>query len=124
MHEYSLMQNVIASILEELKKSEGCPGGPALEVVLTIGALAIHSEAATRQAYEVLAKGTVLESSRLKLIIAPVTLACPQCGFQGALPEGAVDPHDPSPIVPCPRCGAAAPITGSRGVDGIELRWD
>ena len=124
MHEYSLMQNVIASILEELKKSEGCPGGPALEVVLTIGALAIHSEAATRQAYEVLAKGTLLENSSLKLVIAPVLLSCPACGFQGPLPQGAVDPHDPSPLVPCPRCGTAAPISGCRGVDNIELRWD
>ncbi len=124
MHEYSLMQNVITSILEELKKSEGCPGGPGLEVILTIGALAIHSEAATRQAYEVLTKGTLLENSRLSLHIEPVTVTCPKCGFQGALPEEAVDPHDPSPLAACPACGAAAPITGSRGVDSIELRWD
>jgi Zn finger protein HypA/HybF involved in hydrogenase expression len=124
LHEYSLMQNVIASILEELKKTEGCPGGPSLEVVLTIGALAIHSEAATRQAYEVLTKETPLEGSRLNLIIEPVTIACPQCGFKGALPEDAVDPHAPSPLATCPQCGAAAPITGSRGVDSIALRWD
>jgi Zn finger protein HypA/HybF involved in hydrogenase expression len=118
------MQNVIATILEELQKMEGCPGGPALTVDLKVGALAVHSAAATRQAFEVLAKGTPLENSRLHLTILPVTLACPQCGFGGSLPEGAVDPHDLSPLTRCPRCGAAAPVQGSRGVEGIELRWE
>lgn len=123
MHEYSLMQNVIATILEELKKTAGCPGGPALTVDLKVGALAVHSAGATRQAFEVLAKGTPLENSRLHLTILPVTLTCPQCGFEGPLPEGTVDPHDLSPLAQCPRCGAAAPVQGSRGVEGIELRW-
>lgn len=124
MHEYSLMQNVIATILEEMQKSEGCPGGPALTVDLKVGALAVHSEEATRQAYEVLAKGTPLENSRLHLTVLPVALACPQCGFEGPLPPETVDPHDLSPLAQCPRCGAAAPVTGSRGVESIELSWD
>jgi hydrogenase nickel incorporation protein HypA/HybF len=124
LHEYSLMENVVATILEELKKTAGCPGGSALTVDLKVGALAVHSAEATRQAYEVLARGTVLENSRLELIILPVTLTCPQCGYQGGLPEGAVDPHDASPLTQCPKCGAAAPVTGSRGVESIELKWD
>jgi hydrogenase nickel incorporation protein HypA/HybF len=124
LHEYSLMENVVATILEELRRTEGCPGGPALTVDLKVGALAVHSAEATRQAYEVLARGTVLESSRLELTILPVTLTCPQCGYQGELPEGAVDPHDAGPLIQCPKCGAAAPVTGSRGVESIELKWD
>ena len=124
MHEYSLMQNVIATILEELQKSEGCPGGAALTVDLKVGALAVHSAEATRQAYEVLAKGTPLENSRLHLTIEPATVSCPQCGFKGPLPAGAVDPHDLSPLTQCPTCGAVAPASGSRGVESIELRWD
>lgn len=124
MHEYSLMQKVVAAILEELKKSEGCPGGPALEVVLKVEALAIHSQAATRQAFEVLSKGTVLENSRLHLTVVPVTLRCGPCGFQGPLPEGAADPHHPAPLAECPRCGAVSPIQGGRGVESIELRWE
>jgi len=80
LHEYSLMEQVIAHILAELKKAEGAPQGAALEVVLNVGALAVHSEAATRQAYEVLVKGTPLENSRLRLTIEPVTLVCAKCG--------------------------------------------
>ncbi len=83
MHEYSLMEQVIAHILAELKKVDGPPDGSSLEVVLRVGALAVHSEAATRQAYEVLVKGTPLAHSRLNLTIEPVTLTCAKCGYQG-----------------------------------------
>jgi Zn finger protein HypA/HybF involved in hydrogenase expression len=124
LHEYALMQNVIATILAELQKTADYPGGPYLTVHLRVGALAVHSAEATRQAYQVLAKGTILENSRLHLTIEPATVSCPQCGFQGPLPAGAVDPHDASPLTQCPECGAAAPVTGSRGVLSIELRWD
>lgn len=124
MHEYSLMEQVIAHILAELKKQEGPPAEGSLEVVLKVGALAVHSEAATRQAYEVLVKGTPLENSRLLLTIEPITLACGECGYQEALPEGAVDPHDHSPLAECPRCGAVIPVQGGRGVESIELRWE
>jgi len=124
LHEYTLMEQVIAQILAELKKPDGPPGGSALKVTLKVGALAVHSEAATRQAYEVLTQGTLLENSRLNLTMEPVTLTCGQCGFKGPLPEGAVDPHDLCPLAECPRCGAVSPVQGGRGVERIELRWD
>jgi Zn finger protein HypA/HybF involved in hydrogenase expression len=118
------MEQVIAHIVSELQKQEAPPQGSSLEVTLKVGALAVHSEAATRQAYEVLVKGTPLENSRLNLTIEPVTLTCPKCGFKDPLPEGAVDPHDHSPLVECPQCGAVNPVEGGRGVEGIELRWE
>lgn len=124
LHEYSLMEQVIAHIVAELEKQDSPPVGSSLEVALKVGALAVHSEAATRQAYKVLAKGTPLENSRLKLTIEPVTLICGKCGYQGALPEGSVDPHDRSPLAECPRCGTVSPVQGGRGVESIELRWE
>ena len=42
------MEQVIAHILAELKKVDNPPDGSSLEVVLRVGALAVHSEAATR----------------------------------------------------------------------------
>jgi Zn finger protein HypA/HybF involved in hydrogenase expression len=124
LHEYSLMEQVIAQIVAELEKQNSPPAGSSLEVVLKVGALAVHSEAATRQAYEVLVKGTPLENSRLKLTIEPVTLTCGKCGYEGALSEGSVDPHDMSPLAECPRCGTVSPVQGGRGVESIELRWE
>lgn len=118
------MEQVIAHILAELKKVDGPPHGSSLEVVLKVGALAVHSEAATRQAYEVLVKGTPLENARLNLTIEPVTLTCGKCGYHGPLPEDAVDPHDQSPLAECHQCGAVSPVQGGRGVSSIELRWE
>lgn len=118
------MENVIAVIMTELQKSGEAPAGQPLTVTLKVGALEMHSEAAARQAFEVLIKGTDLEGARLDLIILPVTLACPQCGFQGPLPMGAADPHDAMPLAECPQCGALAPVQGGRGVESIELKWD
>jgi Zn finger protein HypA/HybF involved in hydrogenase expression len=124
VHEYGLMEEVVKSLLAKLDEPGLDLAGAPMEVVLKVGALAIHSVAATRQAYEVLIKGTKLENSRLTLIVEPVTLACPGCGFQGPLPEGAVDPHEQLPLAPCPHCGAISPVTGSRGVESIEIVLD
>jgi Zn finger protein HypA/HybF involved in hydrogenase expression len=118
------MQGVVKSLLADLAKEKTVPPSGKVEVVLKVGALAIHSAAATRQAFEVLVKGTKLENSRLTLIIEPLTLACPNCGFNGPLPAGAVDPHEQLPLAPCPKCGAISPVAGSRGVESIELVLD
>ena len=124
MHEYGLMENVVAAIMAELKNSGEIPAGQTLTVTLKVGALEMHSEAATRQAFEVLTKGTVLEGARLDLVILPVTLVCLQCGHQETLPLGAVDPHDALAMAECPKCGAVTPVQGGRGVESIELKWD
>ncbi|MFZ5453751.1 MAG: hydrogenase/urease maturation nickel metallochaperone HypA [Thermodesulfobacteriota bacterium] len=124
MHEYGLMEEVVKSLLAKLEDPTVDTAGADMEVVLKVGGLAIHSGAATRQAYEVLVKGTKLEKSRLNLIVEPLILTCAGCGFTGPLPEGAVDPHEQLPLAPCPKCGAISPVTGSRGVESIELVLD
>jgi hydrogenase nickel insertion protein HypA len=122
MHEYSLMQRVIEAIqarLDEGKKEEKTR--PVKEVKLTVGLLDIHSEAAFRQAFEVLAQGTSLEHAALTLEIVPATLTCPACGYHGDLSEGQADPHDPQPYLPCPKCGVVCAVQGGHGVETIEL---
>ena len=121
MHEYGLMEEVVKSLLARLEEPGLELEGANMEVVLKVGALAIHSAAATRQAFEVLTKGTKLEQARLDLIVEPLILTCANCGFKGSLPEGAVDPHEQLPLAPCPKCGNISPVTGSRGVESIEL---
>jgi Zn finger protein HypA/HybF involved in hydrogenase expression len=121
LHEYGLMEEVVKGLLAKLNEPGVDTEGPEMEVVLKVGALAIHSAAATRQAYEVLVKGTKLEKSRLTLIVEPLILTCPDCGFKGPLPEGAVDPHELLPLAPCPQCRSISPVAGSRGVESLEL---
>jgi Zn finger protein HypA/HybF involved in hydrogenase expression len=124
LHEYGLVEEVVQSLLAKLEEPGVATEGAEMEVVLKVGALAIHSAAATRQAFEVLVKGTKLEKASLNLIVDPLILTCAACGFQGSLPEGAVDPHEQLPLAPCPKCGAISPVTGSRGVESIELVLD
>jgi len=125
LHEYGLMENVMAVIMAELKKSgEEVRAGRLPTVTLKVGALELHSEAAFRQAFEVLSQGTVLEGARLHLLILPATLACPQCGFRGPLPLGAVDPHEALPMAECPQCGALTLVQDGRGVESIKLAWE
>jgi Zn finger protein HypA/HybF involved in hydrogenase expression len=121
LHEYSLLEGVIHTILVELKKPGTPPGVAVKEVILNLGALEIHSEAATHLAFEVLTRGTILENSRLRLIIQPATLACPECGQKGPLPEDRWDPHNPSLLAACPRCGTISPVQGGKGVGPVEL---
>jgi Zn finger protein HypA/HybF involved in hydrogenase expression len=123
MHEYGLMQEVVALLLERLQEG-ACPEAAEMAVVLKVGGFAVHSAAATRQAFEVLTKGTPLETAQLILTVAPVTLNCAGCGRQETLGEGQVDPHAPLPLAQCPRCGQVAPVLGGRGVESLELVCD
>jgi Zn finger protein HypA/HybF involved in hydrogenase expression len=119
MHEYAFMQEIITAILSQLSR-EARPGDVA-EVVLKVGVFAVHSEAAARQAFEVLARGTPLEGSRLTLNIVPPLCQCRACGLAAPYAMDHCQSHDFLPAVECPQCGAMALLSGGRGVDGIEL---
>jgi hydrogenase nickel incorporation protein HypA/HybF len=119
MHEYALMQEIIASILARIPQ-EASPGKVA-EVILNVGGFEVHSETAARQAFQVLAKGTPLEGSRLTLTIVPPICDCSACGFAAPLPIEHHHAHDPLPMAECPRCGALAVLSGGRGVEAIQL---
>jgi Zn finger protein HypA/HybF involved in hydrogenase expression len=91
------------------------------EVTLKVGALDVHSEESFRQAFEWLAKDTVLENARLHLVMIAPTLECPQCGYTGPCAADHAEGHDPMPVAECPGCGAVSGLHGARGVESIEL---
>ena len=120
MHEYSLMENIIKSILERLQEEASTI--PVKEVILKLGILDIHSEAAARQAFEVLAKGTPLENSHLTLEIKPVMLECSKCRSLAPDPvDEHTHAHELLPVVVCPVCDGLANLTGGQGVESIDL---
>ncbi len=123
MHEYSLMQDIIKSILERLEEEKSPP--PVKEVILTLGVLDIHSEAAAKTAFEVLAKGTPLEKAKLTVVVKPVMLSCPQCRAHAPYPVGEhTHANELLPVVNCPKCGGLAGLSGGQGVDSIELVFE
>jgi Zn finger protein HypA/HybF involved in hydrogenase expression len=120
MHEYSLMERILETVLENLKGQGLSSSERVREVSLRLGALEIHSEESFRQAFAVLAKGGPLEGARLNLTIEPARFECP-CGYRGpSLGDGA-DIHDAMPAAPCPGCGALCLLKGGRGVDGVSV---
>jgi Zn finger protein HypA/HybF involved in hydrogenase expression len=119
MHEYSLMQGIINAILTKI--SQEVPPLSVAEVVLEVGLIEIHSEAAARQAFTLLVQGTPLENSRLQLVIIPPIMECLACGYSGTYQVDHFHVHDPLPGGPCPNCGGWAKISGGRGVESIQL---
>ena len=123
MHEYALMQDIVKSILERLEEEKSSV--PVKEVILKLGVLDIHSEAAARQAFEILTKDTPLEKAQLTLEVNPVMMECTKCG--SAAPY-AVDEHvhanELLPVVVCPVCDGLATLSGGQGVESIDLVFE
>lgn len=121
MHEYSLMERVVETIVSQLKTQGVTRNNSVREIHLRVGALDIHSEESFRQAFELLAKDTPLAGATLRVEIVPAQIDCPQCGFKGPCPEDGADGHDPMPVAQCPQCGAVSMVHGGRGVQPIDL---
>ena len=123
MHEYTLMQGIIKAIVERLEEEQA--SAPVLEVVLKLGVLDIHSEAAAQQAFEILSKGTLLENARLTVEVKPVMLDCPKCRSVAPYPvDEHTHAHELLPVVTCPVCQGLANLTGGEGVESIELIFE
>jgi len=120
MHEHAIVRNIVETLVASAEK-EKIPSGTVREVVMKVGALEFHTEAAFRQTFEVLCQGTVLEGAALNLSVLQPVVKCPGCGHEGPCREGEADPHAPAPCAECPKCGRVVPITGGRGVEGLEL---
>ncbi|MBN1586718.1 MAG: hydrogenase maturation nickel metallochaperone HypA [Candidatus Omnitrophica bacterium] len=121
MHEYSLMEQVIAEITSQLPGKNIKPEDKIEQVILRVGALDVHSDGSTEQAFKMLTKDTPLEGAELELILVAPTLTCEECGYKGEVPDGGADGHDPIPCAECPSCGMLCEVEGGRGVDSIEL---
>ena len=120
MHEHALVKDIVETLLATARKEE-LTAGAVREVVMKVGGLEFHTEAAFRQTFDVLIRGTLLEGAGLNLTVLHPVLKCPGCGHEGPCREGDADPHAPVPYAECPKCGKVIPVTGGRGVEGIEL---
>jgi hydrogenase nickel incorporation protein HypA/HybF len=121
MHELSLMQNLIEDVVAGLRERGIERPGAVESVMLTIGALEIHSTESFRQAFEVATRGTPLDGAALELTVRPARLHCSACGIESAVGEDEADGHLPLPVAMCPTCGAVCAVEGGRGVEPIEL---
>ncbi|MBI4668964.1 MAG: hydrogenase maturation nickel metallochaperone HypA [Elusimicrobia bacterium] len=122
MHETVLIQRVLETIFERLKKEKPGAAKSVKEVHLKVGALSLHGEDSFRQNFEILTKGTTLEDSKLKLTVLAPKLKCAHCSYEGPC-QGDFDPHDPTPFAECPSCKTVCLLHGGGGVEAIELTF-
>jgi hydrogenase nickel incorporation protein HypA/HybF len=115
MHEYSLAQGLLGSLLDYLR--EHPVPGRVKKVHVQKGELVILSEWALKEAFSILSEGTELSGAELVIENVPVRVRCPSCGYEGdaryLTEEGW---HMAIPILSCPHCGLPVEI-----ISGKEL---
>jgi hydrogenase nickel incorporation protein HypA/HybF len=110
MHELSVMSQIVEAITEEA----GSRGATRVEnVTIELGEFTMLGEEQMRFAFEVLAKGTIMEGASLDLRKTAGEIEC-ECGFKGAASPSEDTPHRVVPILECPKCGGGATIVGGR----------
>lgn len=111
MHEYSVMTQIVDSILAEAKKQKA---KRVEEVDLEIGEYTLLGTEQLKFAYELMSKDTILEGSKLNLRHLEGKVKCTACGYEGVVPVAEDSPHRLAPILTCPKCNGVAQITQGR----------
>ncbi len=94
MHEFSVMQGVVKTILQSLSQSGA---SRVTNVQLTIGRSGHFTEENVRQHFEVLIKDTPVEGASLTISWLPATMQCLSCFHRFSSCE-------PAEQTKCPRC--------------------
>jgi hydrogenase nickel incorporation protein HypA/HybF len=111
MHEYSVVDELITSLLPRL---DGIPGTISA-VFVRKGELRILSVRALENAFELLARGTRLEAARLEVEEIAAVVRCRTCAYEGrAKYFGDEAGHYAIPILSCPLCGGEVSIVAGR----------
>jgi hydrogenase nickel incorporation protein HypA/HybF len=97
MHEFSICQTLVQSVLAELDKAAPEPAR-LVKVTVVVGALRQIVPEYLQQAYQVLTAGTRAGNSALEVTVAPVKGRCEACGRTTELRKDRFT---------CEACGAA-----------------
>ncbi len=111
MHEYSVMSQIVNSVLEEAKKRDA---KKVEQVDLEIGEFTMLGDEQMRFAYEILSKDTILEGSKLQVSHRKGKVKCDSCGYEGDVKIAEDSPHRAVPILECPKCRSPAKIVEGR----------
>lgn len=110
MHEFTIASSIVETLID-LASKQG--SSKVLEVHLRIGKLRALSTEQVSFSYNILAKGTALEGSRLAVEETAGHVKCPSCSYQKEIdPEGDTSFHFGIPTLICPQCGGALNIEG------------
>lgn len=111
MHEFSVMTQIVESVLAEAKKRDA---HKVEQVELEIGEFTMLGHEQMRFAYEVLSKETILNGSKLEIRTIKGKIKCESCGYEGNAKVAEDAPHRTAPVLECPKCHAPARLTEGR----------
>lgn len=122
MHEFSVMTQVVETILDELAKHDVVT---VSEVVVDVGELTFLSYEALSFAWEVLTRENILAGTPFTINRMTALVRCAACGFIGA-PEYLGDPadHFAVPILECPACKGKTEIARGREFIVRSIRFE
>ena len=110
MHEFTIASSIVESLLDLANKHGS---SKVLLVHLKIGKLRALSTEQVAFSYNILAKGTALEGSKLIIEEQAGKLRCSNCNYQGEFnPEDDSSFHFGIPPMVCPQCGSSLEIQG------------
>lgn len=119
MHEYGLIQDVVALVLQ---RSSADGGGHVASVRIEVGEFLAASRESMETAYEVLTRGTALEGTHLEISEAPGRVRCEACGFQGSGADLGETLSEPPVVLLCPTCGAPLLVTEGGGIALLDVQ--
>lgn len=117
MHEYGLMEALVARALDECHNR----GLAADRVRIEVGAFALASRESLETAFEILTRGTELEGAALEIREVPGRASCEACGFSGSPADLGLEDESPVPLL-CPSCGRPLLVVSGAGVSLAELQ--
>ena len=97
MHEFSIADNIVKSVIAELENLDSAPDGALRKVHIGVGEMRQVVPDTLKFAYDHLAEGTAAEHSELIIHDKPIRALCSNCNWQGGLDEM---------IFMCPDCGS------------------
>ena len=109
MHELSVTSAIVNALLDLVKQQSA---SRVEEVNLKIGQLRAISIEQVRFCYEILAKGTSLEGSKLVVEEVPGQLQCSRCSYHQEFNPQDDTYHFDIPLLICPTCGGSLLVQG------------
>ncbi len=110
MHEFSVMSQIVSSVIEEGKARNA---SKIEKVTLELGEFMMLGHDQLKFAFELLSKDTILDGAALDIRTIRGEIEC-GCGFKGVASPTDDSLHQLTSSFECPKCGGLAKVTGGR----------
>ena len=94
-----MAQGIINAVLETAEKNNATEVN---KIYIEVGRLAMLNPEQLRFLLDVLVENTIAENAKIDISEIPVTISCPECGYEGIANLDDSDHY--APIIQCPKC--------------------